>query len=32
MGRIGRDQAADYAARAGLDLDEAVRLLAANLD
>ncbi|MCP4571173.1 MAG: methionine synthase [bacterium] len=32
MGRIGRDQALDYAARAGITNEEAVRLLAANLD
>jgi len=32
MGRIGHDQVADYASRAGLTEEKAVRLLAANLD
>jgi len=32
MGRIGRDQVVDYAARAGIEVEEAARLLAANLD
>ena len=32
VGRLGRDQVADYAERKGLDLAEAERYLAANLD
>ena len=32
MGRLGRDQAADWARRAGLSEDEALRWLAPNLD
>ncbi|MEN8007401.1 MAG: methionine synthase [Candidatus Krumholzibacteriota bacterium] len=32
MGRLGRDQVADYAARAGISEDEAAGWLAANLD
>ncbi|MBM4131155.1 methionine synthase, partial [bacterium] len=32
VGRLGRDQVADYAARAGLTGDEAAAWLAANLD
>jgi 5-methyltetrahydrofolate--homocysteine methyltransferase len=32
MGRLGRDQLADWARRAGLDRETAARWLAANLD
>jgi len=32
VGRLGRDQVADYAARKGLELAQAERVLAANLD
>ncbi len=32
IGRLGRDQVADYAARKGIDIAEAERYLAANLD
>ena len=31
VGRVGRDQAADYAARKGVGMDEAERWLAPNL-